>query len=83
MKTLGHICKKPNDRPNNWQKKGIVYKVKCKSWSSHTSVSPSALGTREGKNTNPARAPNVIQRLNNMLKQQTMTFTQNMLNPRK
>ena len=32
MRTLGHIFKKPKDRHYyNWQKKGIVYKVKCKS----------------------------------------------------
>ena len=31
MRILGHIFKKPKDRPNNWQKKGILYKVKCRS----------------------------------------------------
>ena len=40
-------------------------------------------GTREGKNISLARAPNVFHRLNRMLKQQTMTFTQNMLKSRK
>ena len=31
IKTLGHIFKKPKDRPSEWQTKGIVYKVKYKS----------------------------------------------------
>ena len=31
VKTLGHIFKKPKDRPSEWQVKGIVYKSKCKS----------------------------------------------------
>ena len=30
---LGHIFKKPKDRPSEFRKKGIVYKVKCKSCS--------------------------------------------------
>ena len=57
MRTLGHIFKKPKDRTNNWQKRGIVYKVKCKSCE-FTYVGESKLSwNSRGKEHKPSTRP--------------------------
>ena len=51
---------KTKDRPSEWQVKGIVYKVKCKSCP--LSVNQKDLGIPGTVNTSPAHAAKIIQR---------------------